>query len=689
MKVDSSGAVILTASGDIHIEAASTLSANGPAGGRIEIESAGGDTWVSGAIAARGESARGGDLQVLGERVALLDGAALDASGATGGGTVLVGGDFQGANPTVRNASATYVASTATVSADALERGDGGKVIVWGDDTARVYGTLTARGGSASGDGGLVETSGHYLDTQGIRVNASAANGTGGEWLLDPFFNVDITAAVSANGSFSGGNPDIWTPSADASNVLNSDLEAILDTGTSATITSVTGGTGTGRITVSVNITKSGGGDATLDLKSHEDVVIDPGVQISSSAGKLNLILNGDQDASGGGQVNIGSGAGIMTNGGDLTIGGGADPTTTPAIGSSAGLSSNDGVSIDGATISTAGGDVSIRGDGFNGVSSNAEGVLLLGGTTIDAGGGNVAIIGTGGGAGTSGGNQGVFVSSADSVSTSGAGTITISGTGGDGTSGSHDGVEFDGSAMSGSGTISITGTGGPGVGSGHRGVRMNGANIGTAAGDINITGTGTGISSGNEGVTAFSSTVISSTAADNIDISGVGGPQTDGVRLTGGTVSTTGTGTVSLNGTGGGVGSSQVNGVRLTGTAVSAVDGDISFTGTGGGGGGSSQNRGVDLGATVTATGAGRITITGTGGAGTITQDGVRIISGSVTSLSGDITITGTASSGTTSTGVVVSAPVESTGSPTSSSPATAKPASSRPRAEHSAGRR
>jgi hypothetical protein len=68
----------------------------------------------------------------------LTDQAAIDASGAMGGGQVeLVGGDYQGQNPVVANAAVTYVGAGANIKADATEVGAGGTVIVWADDTTR------------------------------------------------------------------------------------------------------------------------------------------------------------------------------------------------------------------------------------------------------------------------------------------------------------------------------------------------------------------------------------------------------------------------------------------------------------------------------------------------------------------------------------------------------------------------
>jgi filamentous hemagglutinin family protein len=129
----------------------------------------------------------GGEIQVLGTQVGLMDNARVDASGQNGGGTVLIGGDYQGKNAAVMNAQQVYVSKDAQIAADAVVQGNGGKVIVWGDQTAQVYGAISAHGGAHGGDGGFIETSGHHLDVAGIRVNAAAAKGKAGQWLLDPY----------------------------------------------------------------------------------------------------------------------------------------------------------------------------------------------------------------------------------------------------------------------------------------------------------------------------------------------------------------------------------------------------------------------------------------------------------------------------------------------------------------------
>jgi filamentous hemagglutinin family protein len=202
------GRIILKATKNTTIDAGSTISASGPSGGQVTIQS-GDTTLVAGSVSATGSAGKGGTVQVLGNLVGLIDDASIDVSGETGGGTALVGGDFQGKNPGVQNAFRTYFGPNATIKADAIGNGDGGTVVVWSDDATRAYGTISARGGSQSGDGGFVEVSGkRWLDFQ-ARVSTSAPNGRTGTLLLDPE-DVCINSMTSCggcggSGSFTGG----------------------------------------------------------------------------------------------------------------------------------------------------------------------------------------------------------------------------------------------------------------------------------------------------------------------------------------------------------------------------------------------------------------------------------------------------------------------------------------------------
>jgi filamentous hemagglutinin family protein len=185
------------------------------ASGRIVLKASGSTTLGAGSItsasASAGAAGKGGEIQVLGRQVAIEGQAKVDASGQLGGGTVLVGGDYQGGG-SVQRAQSTSVAAGASLRADATVEGSGGKVVLWSDGSTQAYGAISAQG-AGKGHGGLVETSGHLLDVNGIAVNAAGGKaGKNGSWLLDPY-DIEVvnggTAGVgdvnsSANGAASG-----------------------------------------------------------------------------------------------------------------------------------------------------------------------------------------------------------------------------------------------------------------------------------------------------------------------------------------------------------------------------------------------------------------------------------------------------------------------------------------------------
>ncbi|MBC7701227.1 autotransporter-associated beta strand repeat-containing protein [Aquabacterium sp.] len=192
----------------------------GNQGGRIVIDGGSrGITKVSGTLDVAGLDVgqKGGSVDVLGERVALMNGARVDARGDSGGGVVRVGGDFQGQG-TARRSSVTYVAPQASIDASATRQGDGGKVIVWSDGTTAYHGSILARGGVLGGDGGFAEVSGKgHLDFLG-QVDLSAARGHRGSLLLDPL-DLEIGTVDDLNGDATVGD-DI------TANILSTDAPA-------------------------------------------------------------------------------------------------------------------------------------------------------------------------------------------------------------------------------------------------------------------------------------------------------------------------------------------------------------------------------------------------------------------------------------------------------------------------------
>jgi hypothetical protein len=116
---------------------------------------------VSGLLDASGKNAgeKGGNIEILGDDIAILNGSYLDASGLLNGGNIKIGGDFHGVGPTP-TASATVVQNDTTINANATGSGNGGNVVVWSDGYTNFLGVITARGGPNGGNGGNVETSG-------------------------------------------------------------------------------------------------------------------------------------------------------------------------------------------------------------------------------------------------------------------------------------------------------------------------------------------------------------------------------------------------------------------------------------------------------------------------------------------------------------------------------------------------
>ena len=161
------------------------------------IPTTAGTAIASGTIDVSSNTTQGGEINVLGDRVGLVS-ANLNALGAIGGGTVLIGGDLQGKG-IIPNAQYTFVSQDSTILADAISQGNGGKVIVWGDRSTAYLGNTSVKGGLISGNGGFVEVSGkENLLFQG-KVNTTALNGLAGTLLLDPN-NIIISSAASSGG---------------------------------------------------------------------------------------------------------------------------------------------------------------------------------------------------------------------------------------------------------------------------------------------------------------------------------------------------------------------------------------------------------------------------------------------------------------------------------------------------------
>jgi filamentous hemagglutinin family protein len=252
---------------------------------------------VSGTLSASGQDAgtKGGSIVITGEHIAVA-GATIDASGREGGGKVLIGGDWGGGKPdmsavshpnavleafAVPNATTVTVDAASRIDASAKDRGDGGKVILWANDSLTFTGTILALGGKELGNGGFIETSAHSTS-----VGGTITAGPGGLWLLDPAdLTIGSTEAATINASLNGG--------------------------TSVTQQTATTGPGNGDIIVTSQI--SWNTSATLTLIAFRNIQInDAGpfngtiVNTGGAAGKL--VMRADSTGTGIGTIDLPAG---------------------------------------------------------------------------------------------------------------------------------------------------------------------------------------------------------------------------------------------------------------------------------------------------------------------------------------------------------------------------------------------
>ena len=346
--LNGSGGKISAAGTEVVFEAASLVTAAGAVdGGEVKI-AAEGDSLISGGLSVDGATGKAGRIELTGDRLGLFD-AKVTADGATGGGEVLVGGDYQGLNPLVQNASRTFVSKGSEISADATIAGDGGEVVVWSDNGTQFYGTISSQGGSVSGNGGFVEVSGKdYLDFRGT-VNTLAANGQTGMLLLDPS-DLFINNTTDANPA-APANP--FAPDGAGASVLTWDtIDSALDTGNVTVTTGADAGTGTGLITI------NGTGLLTF-LTTGRSLTI----TASDGTGGGSIVIGADITSTGGGsliftaptQISIGAftittAGGAVTFNGATVLTGNAAIDTTNAGGTATGAS----VTFDGSIAGTS-----------------------------------------------------------------------------------------------------------------------------------------------------------------------------------------------------------------------------------------------------------------------------------------------------------------------------------------------
>ncbi len=281
---------------------------------------------VSGVLDASGKATgtSGGTVDIRGAQVTLADGAQINVSGNVNGGTALIGGDYQGSGNGL-NATDTVVSSNASINADSLSTGNGGKVIVWAEDHTEFDGTITARGGQQSGNGGLVKVSGKNTLSFNGNVDASAKHGSAGTLLLDPGNLTIVDQNVTMPNASLPGSGSLTNNSTTQDDFISVQrIDQLLQTGTNVNLQA------NNNLTVNALIDGRGGfTGAGLSLTAGSNIDINN--SIYTNGGGLSFTA--------GSNVNINNS--IYTNGGSLSNTAGSNVNINNSIYTNGGSLSN------------------------------------------------------------------------------------------------------------------------------------------------------------------------------------------------------------------------------------------------------------------------------------------------------------------------------------------------------------
>lgn len=185
----------------------------------------------------------------------------------------------------VRLVASSTVEHSGSISVDAGANGKGGTVLAIADlanpvSRTNISGSISAKGGAQSGDGGFIETSANRLKiVDGARIDTSAPFGATGQWLLDPY---DFTIAA-ANGDITGST---LSAALESSNVTIQTLDASVAC-TGVTPCGTGNSSGNGDIFVNDGVTWSS--DKKLTLSAWRNVHINAPINLNGAGGGLAL----------------------------------------------------------------------------------------------------------------------------------------------------------------------------------------------------------------------------------------------------------------------------------------------------------------------------------------------------------------------------------------------------------------
>jgi Ca2+-binding RTX toxin-like protein len=600
-----------------------------------------------------GDVSDGGTLDLHGNNVSIvggLNGAGTVNNNATSGGATLTingTGTFSGS---IADGGAATTALTIAGGTETLTGSNG-----YSGATTITAGTLQVGSGGTTGSIG----SGAVIDNGTLFYNLSSG--------------INVTNAISGSGTLN----------------LRSTGGAITQS-IGITVADLVASAATGITLMAAGNTLSGftatnSASGAIDLTNVSSSLIVSGITNSGSTNGSNVGISQSLDLTISGAISTTAAANnsiVLQASGPLFIDAGVSAAGSGVVMlSGTGTGNTPGVAINGATVQSSTGTVTINGTG-GGAGSNNYGVVIEAGGVVRSTGASAQISITGIGGNSSGGpfNDGVEITGAGSLVTTAGANVSLRGTGGTSSSDNYGIRVAAGGEVTagGNGTVMFNGTGGV-VGGDENGVVVtdSGSLVTSSGGTVTILGQGGGFTpdSADSGIVVQSGAVVSSGGTGTLVVQGTSGPSSGGSNLgvlvsgatitsSGGNVAVTGNasagggevnnvgvridsaGIVTAGGTGGvfvnGTASSETGGtltdfgvfVTDSGSQITSTGGDISITGQGGGG--TIYGVSVDTNASVTAPGSHSVTLTGTNS----TYGGIKI-AGSVGSTSGAVNLT------------------------------------------------
>ncbi len=259
----------------------------------------------------------------------------IDASGEQGGIVMLKGirvGQFgtiradgvegDGGDIRIEAVEMVVLGGDSVTTANAGRNGNGGNIVIMGRNTRIGSGALIeARGGSESGDGGFVETSGHDFFQIDVSPDVSAGRGKGGTWLIDPY-NITVVASNTLV-NINTNSPFNLVSIGDSAFVGVSNIINLLQSGGAVIIRTGDGGAQAGDINFNAALDYNGlGPGSILILQAHNNLNINEPIYDSNTADNdaLNLDVGTGNDFNINDEISLRNGNMIANVGNSVNI---------------------------------------------------------------------------------------------------------------------------------------------------------------------------------------------------------------------------------------------------------------------------------------------------------------------------------------------------------------------------------